>query len=68
MHALPVLFDFVTWGIPTSTDWEQGQRVLDMENDALFDKNKKRALETAAPNQNGTDHQTVISSACGAKV
>ncbi|MDD6687357.1 hypothetical protein, partial [Sodaliphilus pleomorphus] len=37
-------FDFVTWGIPTSTDWEQGQRVLDMANDALFDRNKKRAL------------------------
>ena len=29
-------FDFVTWGISTSTDWEQGQRVLDMTNDALF--------------------------------
>jgi hypothetical protein len=29
-------FDFVTWGISTSTDWEQGQRVLDMANDALF--------------------------------
>ena len=68
MHALPVLFDFVTWGIPTSTDWEQGQRVLDMANDALLDRNKKRALETASPNLNGTDHQTVISSAYGAKV
>lgn len=29
---------------------------------------KKRALETASPNLNGTDHQTVIPSACGAKV
>lgn len=61
-------FDFVTWGIPTSTDWEQGQRVLDMENDARLDRNKKRALETASPNLNGTDHQTVIPSAYGAKV
>ena len=68
MHALPVLFDFVTWGIPTSTDWEQGQRVLDLVNDALFDKNKKRALETVSPNLNGTDHQAVIPSADGAKV
>jgi uncharacterized protein with von Willebrand factor type A (vWA) domain len=68
LHALPVLFDFVTWGIPTSTDWEQGQRVLDMANDALLDKNKKRALETASLNLNGTDHQTVIPSAYGAKV
>jgi uncharacterized protein with von Willebrand factor type A (vWA) domain len=68
LHALPVLFDFVTWGIPTSTDWEQGQRVLDMANDALLDKNKKRALETASLNLNGTDHQTVIPSADGAKV
>ena len=38
-------FDFVTWGIPTSTDWEQGQRVLDMANDALLDKNKKEHLK-----------------------
>ena len=29
-------FDFATWGIPMSTDWEQGQQVLDMANDALF--------------------------------
>ena len=42
--------------------------MLDMENDALFDKNKKRALETVSPNLNGTDHQTVIPSAYGAKV
>lgn len=60
-------FDFVTWGIPTSTDWEQGQRVLDMANDALLDKNKKRALETASL---GTSPRslTAISSAYGAKV
>ena len=51
-----------------STDWEQGQQVLDMANDALFDKNKKRALETASPILNGTDHQTVVPSAYGAKV
>ena len=68
MHALPVLFDFVTWGIPMSTDWEQGQRVLDMANDALLDKNKKRALETVSPSLNGTDHQAAISSAHGTKV
>lgn len=61
-------FDFVTWGISTSTDWEQGQRVLDMANDIRLEKNKKRALETASPNLNGTDHQTVIPSAYGAKV
>lgn len=61
-------FDFATWGIPTSTDWEQGQRVLDMANDIRLEKNKKRALETASPNLNGTDHQTVIPSAYGAKV
>ena len=49
-------------------DVEEGQRVLDMANDALLDKNKKRALETASPNLNGTDHQTVVSSTLGAKV
>lgn len=60
-------FDFVTWGIPTSTDWEQGQRVLDMANDARLDKNKKRALETASL---GTSPRslTAISSAYVAKV
>lgn len=60
-------FDFVTWGIATSTDWEQGQRVLDMANDALLDKNKKRALETASL---GTSSRslTAIPSAYGAKV
>ncbi|MDD6687754.1 hypothetical protein [Sodaliphilus pleomorphus] len=51
-----------------STDWKQGQRVLDMANDARLDRNKKRALETASPNLNGTDHQTVIPSAYGAKI
>ena len=34
----------------------------------FLDKNKKRALETVSPILNGTDHQTVISSADGAKV
>jgi uncharacterized protein with von Willebrand factor type A (vWA) domain len=68
LHALPVLFDFVTWGIPTSTDWEQGQRVLDLVNDALLDRNKKRALETASLSQKETDQPTVVPSADGAKV
>ena len=61
-------FNFVTWGIPTSTDWEQGQRVLNMANDALFYKNKKRALETASLSQKETDQPTVVPSAYGAKV
>jgi len=68
LHALPVLFDFVTWGIPTSTDWEQGQRVLDMANDIRLEKNKKRALETASLSQKETDQPTVVPSAYGAKV
>ena len=42
--------------------------MLDMENGARLDKNKKRALETASPSLNGTDHQTVVSSTLGAKV
>ena len=42
--------------------------MLDMENGARLDKNKKRALETVSPVLNGTDHQAAISSADGAKV
>ena len=55
-------------GLDVIDDVEEEQRVLDMANDALLDKNKKRALETVSPNLNGTDHQTVIPSADGAKV
>lgn len=55
-------------GLDVIDDVEEGQRVLDMANDALLDKNKKRALETVSPILNGTDHQTVIPSADGAKV
>ncbi len=55
-------------GIPVIDDAGEGQRVLDMANGARLDKNKKRALETASPNLNGTDHQTVVSSTLGAKV
>ena len=55
-------------GLDVIDDVEEGQRVLDMANDALLNKNKKRALETASPNLNGTDHQTVVSSTLGAKV
>lgn len=55
-------------GIEVIEDVEEGQRVLDMANDALLSKSKKRALETASPSLNGTDHQTVVSSTLGAKV
>ncbi len=55
-------------GIATSTDWEQGQHVLDMEKEkAQLNKENKKALETASL---GTSPRslTVISSADGAKV
>ena len=55
-------------GIEVIDDEKEGQRVLDMANGARLSKDKKRALETASPNLNGTDHQTVIPSADGAKV
>ena len=55
-------------GMPVIDDVEEGQWVLDMANGARLDKNKKRALETASPNLNGTDHQTAVSSTLGAKV
>lgn len=42
--------------------------MLDMANDALLDKNKKRALETASLSQKETDQPTVVPSADGAKV
>ena len=54
-------------GIEVIEDVEEGQRVLDMANDALLSKSKKRALETASL---GTSSRslTAISSADGAKV
>ena len=54
-------------GLDVIDDVEEGQRVLDMANDALLNKNKKRALETASL---GTSPRslTAISSADGAKV
>ena len=55
-------------GIEVIDDEKEGQRVLDMANDAQMSESKKRALETASPNLNGTDHQTVVSSTLGAKV
>ena len=55
-------------GIEVIDDAGEGQRVLDMANGPRLDKSKKRALETASPNLNGTDHQTVVSSTLGAKV
>lgn len=54
-------------GIEVIEDVEEGQRVLDMANDALLSKSKKRALETASL---GTSPRslTAIPSADGAKV
>lgn len=62
-------FYFVTWGIPTSTDWEQGQRVLDMANDrAQLSKENKKAPATASVSSEEEHQPTVVASAYGAKV
>lgn len=49
-------------------DDETGQRVLDMSSETQLSKSKKRTPETASPSVNGTDQQTVVSSADGAKI
>lgn len=50
------------------TDWEEGQRVLDMENDITLSKAQKRALETVVPENESSFKATAVSSADGAKV
>lgn len=55
-------------GIETITDVKEGQRVLDMANGVLLNKNKKRALETALLWDKSHFKGTVVSSADGAKI
>ena len=57
-------------GMPVIDDVEEGQRVLDMANEAdvRFGAKQKRALETATIAEQSTNNATVVSSADGAKV
>ena len=56
-------------GVEVSTDWKEGQRILDEYNgkDPLS-KSKKRAMETASVSQDEEHQHAVISFADGAKV
>mgnify|MGYP006987710768 CR=1 FL=1 len=57
-------------GMDVITDEAEGQRVLDMANEAdvRFGAKQKRALETATIAEQSTNNATVVSSADGAKV
>lgn len=55
-------------GVEVVTDVEEGQRVLDEVNGGARMQAKKRALETVSAASDRQHHQTVVSSADGAKV
>ena len=55
-------------GIEVVTDAQEGQRVLDEANGDARMQAKKRALETVSAASDRQHHQTVVSSADGAKV
>ena len=56
-------------GMDVSTDWKEGQRVLDDINGrATLSRGKKRALETVSVSSDEEHQQTVVSSADGAKI
>ena len=55
-------------GIDVVTDSDEGQKILDMANDARLSKDKKRALETVSVTSDEAHQPTVVSNAKDMKI